>query len=349
MDKRQTSILFRCDASPEVGSGHMMRCLTLSVQLYRNGFAIIFLSNEGGLNVVNQFAEVPIKIINRINSLDECEQIKLAAKENNCRYLIWDSYDITQTGLDTVSADIPTMVIDDVYLLTYYNCDAVLNQNLFADHSQYKCKQGLTVLAGPPFALLREPFAVYHQSKKTIVKQAQKVLLTFGGSDVENNTLRVCEWLQNFTDFSLTIDLVMGTHFLYSFELKHFIKGERTHKLKLHQNVRDMAELLWNQDVVICAGGSTINELACLGVPACAVVTADNQRSVIDKASKLGIVMSLGEHSELCRENFLECFKMLVNSYQNRKSMSAAGRANVDGLGAKRVAEYITGKVKINC
>src|SRR5207248_2812164 len=99
----------------------------------------------------------------------------------------------------------------------------------------------------------------------------------------------------------------------------------------------NMAELMAWADVAVSAAGSTCWELAFMGVPAVAIVCADNQQSVAESLHQAGSVESLGDHSMLSSRDIAAALKCLMRSQRMRRSMSEHGRAIVDGYGAARV------------
>ena len=55
--------------------------------------------------------------------------------------------------------------------------------------------------------------------------------------------------------------------------------------------------MLW-AELAITAAGSTCWELACLGVPAVTIVTAENQRGIAASLSHAGITQDAGWHED---------------------------------------------------
>ena len=107
-----------------------------------------------------------------------------------------------------------------------------------------------------------------------------------------------------------------------------------------------MAQLMAWADVAVSAGGSTCWELAFMGLPAVAIVCADNQQAVAESLHQAGALESLGDHMMLSNRDIAAALKCLLRSERMRRSMSERGRAIVDGLGAYRVVERMLKPVR---
>ncbi|OMF13098.1 UDP-2,4-diacetamido-2,4,6-trideoxy-beta-L-altropyranose hydrolase [Paenibacillus sp. FSL H7-0331] len=346
MKVERPTILFRCDASEQIGSGHVMRCITLAQELSRKGASVVFATNSGGHEVIQRFAISPMKTVPIHNNYSEVNQLREIIVGLGIDYLIWDSYRIELDHFNYIADLVPTMLVDDIYLFSQFKCDAVLNQNIYATADRYsQVNTKPTLLMGTDFSMLRDAFQLYAPYIKSISDQAEKVLLTFGGADLENNTIHFIKELLKFQKFSLQISIVLGVHYPYEHQLSHFINHEKVtdiHSVQMYRNVTNMADLIWEQDLAVTAGGSTMYELACLGVPSLCVITADNQRDLVGTFHSKGISIEINQDGD----DFLNKFSTLVESSASRKEMSRIGRHTIDGKGKHRVAEYILHTVR---
>ncbi|MCD9022315.1 UDP-2,4-diacetamido-2,4,6-trideoxy-beta-L-altropyranose hydrolase [Cohnella silvisoli] len=339
-NNQSTGILFRCDASWEIGSGHVMRCISLARELKATGFRVVFLTNSGGAEVLRGFVEFTIEVESIHEKSKETLQILESINKYEIKYLIWDSYQLNQENLTAVSTRVLTMVVDDIYLLSVYECDAILNPNIYASREKYSTTKQTNMLLGLNYLMLRPSFSNL-KGQYLIENRVNRILLTFGGSDEYNLTRHFCEWLNEFETFNLKISLVLGSHYQFKQELFEYLDKPSLHEYKVYHNVKAMADLLIQQDIVICAGGSTMYELACLGIPACPVITAENQRELVETFGRYGACEALGDVQSLSKPLFQQSFHKLVSSNEIRLKMSRLGSALVDGRGASRVAEYI--------
>jgi UDP-2,4-diacetamido-2,4,6-trideoxy-beta-L-altropyranose hydrolase len=105
-----------------------------------------------------------------------------------------------------------------------------------------------------------------------------------------------------------------------------------------------MAQLMAEADVAIGAGGSASWERCSVGLPALAVVTADNQRRVIEDLCDFGAVLSpsCGSGDEWQVE-FMALLGALLSCSRLRRGMARRCRELMDGLGTQRVATAMIG------
>jgi len=248
------------------------------------------------------------------------------------------------------------MVIDDYQHANHENADLIVNQNAYADPACYRITSQARTLTGPSFALLRNEFTANSielsnlantgqpQASKHIVKQARRILVTFGGEDADNWTLKSLEALSGLNRKQLIVDCVVGACYQHGSELEIFKKTANM-SLRVHRNLDHMAALMHRVDVAISAGGSTCYELARCGVPTIVASIADNQIPVALALSKRGVMISIDEigTGEANRNNdpmkrLSKTIRRLLNDYETRKTMSELGTELVDGNGGHRIA-----------
>ncbi len=109
-----------------------------------------------------------------------------------------------------------------------------------------------------------------------------------------------------------------------------------------------VSEVFANSGLVISAGGSTLYDLACLGIPSIAVGIADNQKIVIESMVAAGATVAGGWSTTLGCDRILELTDEILARTTVRQRMREAGRALVDGEGADRiVARMLAGKLRM--
>jgi UDP-2,4-diacetamido-2,4,6-trideoxy-beta-L-altropyranose hydrolase len=337
-------VLFRCNASEHIGAGHVMRCLSLAQRLRAKNLRCVFLTNHGGIDLIQHHAPDSFQVIETDIMAEIDQELIQVASEVSAFYIVWDSYEVTEIQVANVAAHTSLMMLDDIYSLSYYDCDAILNQNLYANSDKYNTNKDTTVLAGSKYALLRNHFL---RKTYNIKGESDKlsILLTFGGSDPTNLSCLILRWLTSL-QVPVRVSVVIGQHFSYEQELYTLIE-EVSEQLdvKSYRNVIQIAELFLQQDLVICAGGSTVYELACLGIPMCSIVTAENQLELTKTADEIGFCKSLGNEGDLVQSSVIQTIQELLSNEANRDEMSRIGQQTVDGKGAQRVAEYIQTKL----
>ncbi|MBH0164041.1 UDP-2,4-diacetamido-2,4,6-trideoxy-beta-L-altropyranose hydrolase [Fictibacillus sp. 7GRE50] len=356
------NIVFRVDSSNIIGTGHIMRCLTLAHQFKLFGAKVVFISRTHKGNICNIIEEQGFKVhrLNISNKIcndksvlhsswlgvtfeeDAMETIKCIQNEK-VDLLVVDHYAIDSRWEKKVKEVVPSiMVIDDLADRSHM-ADFLLDQNLYQDiNTRYTnklpnyCKKFL----GPEFALLRQEFSL-HQKKNQIIdkNKIKRILIFFGGSDPTNETEKVLKALKNMELSNIIIDVVVGQ----SNSKKEKIK-QLCSKLKngnFHCQINNMAELMSKSDFAIAAGGSFTWERYCIGLPGITIAVAENQIKLIEDAQLLGIDMYLGESKNVTVDLISEVVSRIIVSPFDILSMSQKAQTIVDGNGAIKIVKEI--------
>jgi UDP-2,4-diacetamido-2,4,6-trideoxy-beta-L-altropyranose hydrolase len=338
-------LLVRADADVARGSGHIMRCLALVEAWRERGGTAWFLSrcDNAALRERIQVAGAEFLSLAPESSMDLDLQSTLAlVAELTPSFIVLDGYDFDfdyQRGLR--SSGHRLMVIDDTVRLPRYDTDILLNQNLGAARLNYRCNPDGALLLGPEYALLRREFVYWRSRLHTVPETARKILVTLGGSDPENLTLKIIEALRQLETARLQIRIVAGPANPHIDQLSD-AAAAFPGRLDLLVAVSDMAPLMAWADVAVTGAGSTCWELACLGVPALSLVIAENQRSIAEELAAAGVVVNLGWHADSTIDRIATSVNGLVYCSFRRLRMSQQGRALVDGKGAARVAAALS-------
>jgi UDP-2,4-diacetamido-2,4,6-trideoxy-beta-L-altropyranose hydrolase len=242
------------------------------------------------------------------------------------------------------AAGYPLLVIDDMAHLDHYYADVVLNQNAHADKSSYFSEPNTKLLMGTDYILLRSEFLKWRKWQRDIPKAGRKILVTLGGSDPDNITLRLIQALEMISIKGMEAVVVVGASNPRHDEIAE-AAARATASIRVRENPENMAELMAWADVAVSAGGTTSWELAFMGVPSCVLILAENQRRIAETLQKDGIAVSLGEFSACSPEMISGALFEIVNQHAVRGEMSRRGRELVDGSGGDRVAtELIRGR-----
>jgi spore coat polysaccharide biosynthesis predicted glycosyltransferase SpsG len=165
---------------------------------------------------------------------------------------------------------------------------------------------------------------------------AKKVLVTLGGADPDNVTLKVIQSLQIVEVEELEAVVVVGGSNPHYENLKMAVQDSR-YPIQVQQNVTNMPELMAWADMAISAGGSTCWELAFMGLPSILLILADNQRAIAQKLATLNLAVNLGWHQDVTIEEIGLALRESIGDRPKRETMSKRERELVDGNGARRV------------
>lgn len=278
------NIIIHADATPQMGAGHVMRCIALALNAQSVGMSVLMvgyiqipwvkkrLQNEG---ILFKHLEYPCVSEARFHH---------AAIENT--WFVLDGYHFGTDHHKAIrSAGHKLLVIDDYNHLAEYNCDILLNQNLGAENFEYYGNIKQKCL-GIEYALLRPEFFRARPAAlaRHFTQVPTKILLTLGGGD--------------FSQFLATIALCFAVPEMKQTHLR-IIAGTTPQNaifdafsmcpatIEILGCVDDMPALLLETDLCITAGGSTCWELSCLQVPFLTIATAENQKEIVRYLSLL--------------------------------------------------------------
>ena len=365
-----TRILIRCDASLLIGSGHVMRCLTLARELQRHGAEVCFLCRRQPGDLIKllepEFAvlALPEQPLAACKGLEgrylyiawlgctqeqdaaQCLEVLADAGIKSVSWLVADHYGLDArweaqllAGLAGSDAPPKLLVIDDLADRPH-QADLLLDQNFFGEstHRRYEdlvpsqCRQ----LLGPHYALLGSEYAQLHPLVPSRY-QLRRVLVFFGGVDPDNLTGLALEALLDPALTDLAVDVVLGLHSPHREAVEELvaIRPQTT----LHGPLPSLAGLIARADLAIGAGGATTWERACLGLPSLVVAIAANQLPFAEALYQAGHLQLLGDGASVTAEQIRSA--LLV-----KLAEPAAGdiaNALTDGWGAPRLAMAMHG------
>ncbi len=361
-------IAFRTDASLDIGTGHVMRCLTLADALRERGADCRFICRAHAGNLIELIRDRGHAVVALPAASDDLPPAYVTADTpTHARWLGTDwATDARQTAAALGEAPLDWLIVDHYALDARWehqlrpacrrlmviddladrprDCDLLLDQNLGRNASDYAphVPRDCTLLIGPHYALLRPEFAALRAQSLARRKKPQlkSLLITMGGVDKDNATGRVLAALKDCAlpaDCEMTV--VMGPHAPWLGTVEGTLRG-LPYQAKILVGVENMAELMTQADLAIGAAGSTSWERCCLGLPTIMVVLADNQRALASGLSKLGAAAVIADIQQIAGG-----LPALINSVIDRPesliAMSQSAASRVDGAGADRIVQRL--------
>ena len=294
-------LLIRTDATTKIGMGHLMRCLALA-QVWKDRCGqVIFVTNFESDALKQRLYSEGFHVIGLERSYPEpgdWKTISVVLAEHPNAWVVLDGYHFDTAYQRRIKeADHPLLVIDDMAHLDHYHADILLNQNINASKLNYSCGKDTVQLLGCDYAILRQVFLEYRNWKRQIPEKAKKILITMGGADPDNVTLKVIRALNSLNDPALEVKIVAGpaNQNINSLEKELHLSPFTFH---LSPSVSNMPELMAWADVAISAGGSTCWEIAFMGLPSLIITLADNQAGIAEGLDKAGAGIDLGSGSQ---------------------------------------------------
>jgi UDP-2,4-diacetamido-2,4,6-trideoxy-beta-L-altropyranose hydrolase len=359
------NVYFRVDASVEIGTGHLLRCLSLAAGLKKRGVNTFFISRDISPNLSKLIAESGSQLIFletknyqishsrnqshysswlRVSQEQDAKETIEAIGSSNCHWLVVDHYAIDVTWHRFVKEHVNSIFVIDDLANRDLECDLLLDQNLFisqldryANKNIRQCKE----LLGPKYALLRDEFSKFR--KLASIRGSSKirsVLIALGGTDHNNVTLQIAKTLSSLKVSDIAFQFVVGALYPYKVELRRYCIENSFLYL---ENVSNMAELMMFSDLAIGACGSSTWERCALGLPTIPVVLADNQAPIMREGFNAGIFLDgyfdarIGNWAEFS----LQLENVFNGSLEEIRKVSKNCFDLVDGLGISRICEEL--------
>ncbi|WP_139230074.1 bifunctional UDP-2,4-diacetamido-2,4,6-trideoxy-beta-L-altropyranose hydrolase/GNAT family N-acetyltransferase [Nocardioides terrae] len=194
-----------------------------------------------------------------------------------------------------------------------------------------------TVLAGVTVVPIRQQVLrqrALRQEQGTPARTGPpRVLVVLGGTDPFGATTTVVAGLDAVpADLELTVVTPPGQR-----EAIEELAATSVHRIDPVAFLDDLPGAAARHDLVISAAGTSVWELACLGVPMALLCVADNQREGYDAVVEAGLAIGLGRpaHSDLHER--LAALGETLRHPAGLAQMQDRGRGIVDGLGAWRI------------
>ncbi len=336
-------LLFRTDASEEIGIGHIMRCLALAQTFQDLGSQVVFLCRKipQKLQVLlyKEHMEVVVFFVDQAGSIEDAEITARIAQTLKTDWVIADGYSFDALYQKIIKDNhLNLMMLDDYGHANHYAADIILNPGIHPDPDVYQHREpSAQLLLGPQYFSLRREFLKTCRYPKRIPAKGKRVLVTLGGADPNQVTLKVIESLKQM-DHLLKICVVVGPSYVHPDQLKSAVDRSQ---ILLLQDVDNMAELMSWADIGISAGGVTLAEMAYLGLPAVIIQTAENQAACKYYDTKYGTSFFLGDAGTVTKDQILDAVRSLYQDPWKRQQMRENGWKLIDGNGGRRVYEAL--------
>lgn len=343
-------VAVRADAGLTLGSGHVMRCLTLATALRQRGAQVHFLCRGGpghlggrieaegfGLTLLDKTLSPAQDALHSRAALTE------AWRGAGCDLLLVDHYGLEATWEQALRPACRRLAAIDDLADRPHDVDLLLDQNLGRKVSDYddRLPAAAVRLIGPQYALLRPEFAAARAA--SLARRGgqgwRHLLISLGGADPHQGTQRCLQALAACplpADAQVTV--VLGA-LAWSRPAIQALLPTLPFQARLLTDVTDMAAVLAETDLAIGAAGGSAWERCCLGLPSLLLVLADNQRPGTQALEAVGAALSLGGVDALADR--LPAALQQLAPPGRLSTMSAAAAAITDGQGAARVADAL--------
>ncbi len=331
-------LIICAESGVQIGTGHVMRCLALAQAWKRAGGPVTFLLREGMSGIEERIRAEGI-LLETLSKESEAsaEAFVRAALRAGAPIAVLDGYGFGAREQQMLSgAGIRVLTIDDYGHATGYPVRWLLNQNSYAVPAMYHGTNA-RLLMGPAYALLRDEFLPWLGWKRSIPDRARKILITIGGSDPDNASVKILQSLELLRHYEdLEVVVIVGGANPHRSDVQEAAQRCPV-PVRVERNVRDMPALMAWADVAVSGAGVTSYELCYMGLPSLLLIVAENQRRIAESLSQSGVAVNAGMSQELSSELLAVQLQGLIDSSERRTAMSRGARELVDGLGSERV------------
>ena len=353
-------ITFRTDASLEIGTGHVMRCLTLARALQGAGAACSFITRALPGNLADRIADEgfdvtllpgPQGMIPQgppthahwagVNWAEDAAETRAALRKAP-DWLVMDHYAFDARWQKAACPeDTRLMVIDDLSDRPHV-CDLLLDQNLGHEAHDYDglVPEACTRLIGPQYALLRPEFGEARAGALAARegRGLKRLMISMGGVDAADATSVLLNALRDASlPEGMKISVIMGGQ-APALEKVRTLARDMPCRTEVVVDVSDMAVRMADADLAIGAGGSTTWERCALGLPSIIVETADNQAGIAAALARAGAGFAPGALHAPCFARALCAALIEAGDPARLAAMSEAAAEICDGDGVGRVA-----------
>lgn len=323
MTRGRPICLFRVDASVRIGTGHVHRCLALASALAARGMACHFVHrlHDGHMaDVIRQrgytvhtlpaparataIADGDYRAWAGATEADDAVSTSTIATTLGASMLVLDHYGYGREWERHLRGAVQSLMVIDDLANREHDCDLLLDQNYFADGAaRYEglvpaaCRR----LCGPQYALLAPEYANARPSRHPRQGPVQRVLVFFGGSDLADHTSQTLHVLNEAAFRHLAVDVVVGPGYA-AFDALAAAASAHGH-VTVHRGLPSLLPLMTAADVAIGAGGISVWERCCVGLPAIVTAIAQNQHAPAQALSAAGACILLPDASDATRHS----------------------------------------------
>ena len=336
---RVVSVVIWCDLAPEIGVGHLMRCIALAEEIVARGESVVFLVDAPAVPFaaaqldVRGFPAVPPPA-----TLDE--QLAEIDRHDPLAVVV-DSYRLPPEVYAALRARHRTLAFVDGEI-GGREADLYLDQNIGAESDDRTLADGAERLAGLRYALMREGVLQHRPGSPDdhVDSEPPKVLAFFGGTDAYGAApLLVPALVATGEAFRLSVVAATDERRAALAAIEPG-PGQEIHVIAPTDRI---AELVGEADLVVSAAGTSSWELLCLGAAVAFVCVADNQAEAYDRIAAQGLGYPLGLLGVVPERagEVTATLRAALADAEGRRRMRRAGWELVDGRGRSRVADRL--------
>ncbi len=347
-------VVFRVDASVQIGTGHVYRCLVLARELRKRGVDCHFLHRllQGNMAARIRSEGFPVTELTPpkrktcgtngyeawlgVPQFEDAQETLPHLEKLAPDWVILDHYSIGAEWEQIVKQCTRWLGVIDDLANRSHDCDLLVDQNYFRELARrYRnlVPSHCQTLLGPFYALINPAYGKTRRTRKDIAR----IFIFYGGVDATSEITRALRILSKESFRHIPVDIVAGIHQQTPRSLEVLVSAHPNARLLPVQ--KDLLELMTQADLALGAGGVTMWERCANGLPTIVTTVAENQIPSTRELARYGSIVYAGHAPNISDQDFENVLKSLFSSPSQVMELSNMAQLVTDGLGVMRVAE----------
>lgn len=338
------AIALLAEASQNVGTGHLMEMFTLAKLAQSLGYSIKLWVNQDAQKQLISQSPCPVEIIRDFSagSLYSFSE-RVTKSESKAIVTNLRRIDISQVRCLRASG-LPIVCIDE-FGNRSLDCDAIINPSIVPSfHSYAGNNSGLKIYAGPSYILLSETYRRIGKLKRNFDNEIESILISMGGVDRSGATITLLAHLLEI-GFKKRILVTAGAGFSHGKELEMLIQKDQDKVVTTLFDLISLDQVFSQADLGITAGGNTLYEMACAGLPSIVAYEDDHERMQGEAFENAGYGICIGQGCSVSKAELVAALNEAEDP-SKRESWANKGRLIVDGRGAERILSIVSDLIR---
>ena len=328
------NVAIHCKASVTDGMGHIYRQINIAKELKKQGYEISFYIPEftPAINLLTQSQFIP-RLINQESSITKYF-------DKFFDFIILDMQDTSESLVSSIKQFARKIVSFEDLGAGRNHVDLLIDCNLALSKSK-NIYSKTKALFGPDYSVLHPDFSHYHKKPRVFKASINSLLITMGATDPKNLTLPLTSFvLQEKNELKLTV--LVGHNTKITPKINQL--SNQFQLLNVLGPVSNMAQMLWEHDVVICSGGITLHEATSVGTPAFVINQVEQQQTKARFIEESGAAINLGMGNQHDVGKLREALNLKKNELE---LLSQKAKQLIDGRGLFRIIDAINKLIKM--